>query len=74
MFLNVGKKENEEKRKAWSLKKRLSVFGITIIGVIAIVLLVLSLMRKPENSKRANVNIDPELRRAMTYPQFEEGS
>ena len=57
MFLNARKKEDEEKRKVWSLKKKLSFFGITIIGVIAIVLLVLNLMKKPENSKRESVNI-----------------
>ena len=50
--------------------------GIVVYLVIAIILSVLAIFTKTEGPKRISkkVNLDPELARAMTYEQFEDGS
>ena len=63
-----------EKKSVKSKFAKAVIIGILLYVVILIVLAVLFLLprREIKNSTR-NLNLDPELARAMTYDQFEDG-
>ena len=63
-----------EKKSVKSKFAKAVIIGILLYVVILIVLAALFLLSRREiKNSTKNLNLDPELARAMTYDQFEDG-
>ena len=63
-----------EKKSDKSKFAKAVIIGISFYVVILIALTALFLLSRRENKNSTrNLNLDPELARAMTYDQFEDG-
>ena len=68
-----GNMNEQKQRNNWNMQKS-TIVGITIFVVISIILGVLAVLTGNEvTSKKKLKVLDPELARAMTYEEFQEG-
>ena len=68
-----GNMNEQKQRNNWNMQKS-TIVGITIFVVISIILGVLAVLTGNEvTSKKKRKVLDPELARAMTYEEFQEG-
>ena len=68
-----GNMNEQKQRKNWNAQK-ITIVGITVFVIISIILGVLAVLTGNEvTSKKKRKVLDPELARAMTYEEFQEG-
>ena len=69
---NMNEPKNENSKK-WNMQK-VTIVGIAVFVVISIILGVLAVLTGNEVASKKKIKVlDPELARAMTYEEFQEG-